>query len=458
MPDIETNKEESVQTATNNNESSRKEEATDTNGEKRKKFELQTGSKGIYLSFFLLISGMVASIIAQRYAINNFNTSSDWLSGCPNGYDESCVGNSAVYRFSFALVIVYTLQLIGTTVHVDFFDALWIFKLLIFIGIVVGFYYADADVFDDRGYAWFARFAGFLYVILQQIILIDFAYTLNEKLIAMAEDDTESKKWYALILILAIVLFAGSYVVIGIMFWQFTGCASNDAILSLTLALPIIATLIQVFASHEGSILTSAIMTAYATYVCYSAITLNPRSSCNPTISTSYQQISTVSMLLLTQTSSCIFHSYNNKCTGYRLSSHSAVIVLDCLQNRYAIATLARLHIDIHFYTVNIVSQIPGALKKGNPNAGLGAPKEEPDTPSLRVIFQEVSVVFILISAYYCMVLTNWATLQSSSSISDPRYGDIALWLQASAQWIAILFYIWTLFAPKFFPDRDFSS
>lgn len=99
-----------------------------------------------------------------------------------------------------------------------------------------------------------------------------------------------------------------------------------------------------------------------------------------------------------------------------------------------------------------LVSKIPGALKNVDPNAGLGAPKATTDAPSLRVIFQEVSVVFILISAYYCMVLTNWATLQSSSSISDPLYGDVALWLQASAQWIAILLYIWTLFAPKIFP------
>lgn len=30
----------------------------------------------------------------------------------------------------------------------------------------------------------------------------------------------------------------------------------------------------------------------YATYICYSAVTLNPRSECNPTIDTGYQTVS----------------------------------------------------------------------------------------------------------------------------------------------------------------------
>ena len=66
--------------------------------------------------------------------------------------------------------------------------------------------------------------------------------------------------------------------------------------------------------------------------------------------------------------------------------------------------------------------------------------------------------MFILASSYYCMVLTNWATLQSSFSLSDPKTGDASMWIQASAQWAALLLYIWALVAPKLFPDRDFGG
>ena len=83
------------------------------------------------------------------------------------------------------------------------------------------------------------------------------------------------------------------------MYWQFDGCNDNIVIISLTLILSVIATTIQVFFSDEGSILISAIMTAYATYVCYSSVSLNPNLSCNPTISTSYQTLSTVIGLVI---------------------------------------------------------------------------------------------------------------------------------------------------------------
>ncbi len=75
----------------------------------------------------------------------------------------------------------------------------------------------------------------------------------------------------------------------------------------------------------------------------------------------------------------------------------------------------------------------------------------------LRMVLTEISIVFILTSSYFAMVLTNWATLQSSFAISNPRTGTTSMWLQASAQWIALLMYAWALVAPKLFPDRDFS-
>lgn len=78
--------------------------------------------------------------------------------------------------------------------------------------------------------------------------------------------------------------------------------------------------------------------------------------------------------------------------------------------------------------------------------------------PGLKVVLQEVSVVFILASSYYAMVLTNWVTLQQSYQLSNPKTGTAAMWLQASGQWIALLMYMWALVAPKLFPDRDFGG
>merc|ERR1711916_106261 len=80
----------------------------------------------------------------------------------------------------------------------------------------------------------------------------------------------------------------------------------------------------------------------------------------------------------------------------------------------------------------------------------------EVDSAERRGLFAQVSVVFLLISSYYAMVLTNWATERDGDNVSSQKEGEAAMWLQATAQWICLLMYIWTLVAPDIFPDRDF--
>ena len=112
-------------------------------------FGMAPGKFGTYASYFLLIAGMVASIITQRYASDISIT--DFTSNCPSGFDDSCRANGAVLRFSFALTVIYFIQLIGTTVTAIFFDKFWAIKFIIFIGVVIGFFYANPDVFDTNG-------------------------------------------------------------------------------------------------------------------------------------------------------------------------------------------------------------------------------------------------------------------------------------------------------------------
>ena len=75
---------------------------------------------------------------------------------------------------------------------------------------------------------------------------------------------------------------------------------------------------------------------------------------------------------------------------------------------------------------------------------------------TLNSLLVQVSGVFLLVSGYYAMVLTNWATEQSNSSIETPRTGTATMWIQAAGIWIAIAIYMWSLFAPTLFPNREF--
>ena len=243
---------------------------------------------------------MVGAILGLKYAPTI--TLSQWTSDCSPGFYSACKSSGAVFRFSMALSAIFALQIIGTTVHARFFDYHWFFKFLIFSGLVVLFYFLQAEVFDLNGYAWWARVAGFFFLILQQIILLDLAYTYNERLVKWSEEDAEhgyGTAWLVLLIFISFILIGGSAAVIGILYWQFGNkiCSDTLAILSLTVGLCVIATILQVFVCDEGSMLTSAIIIAYSTYICYSAVILNPNPICNPTLSTGYQTVSQVRSL-----------------------------------------------------------------------------------------------------------------------------------------------------------------
>lgn len=140
--------------------------------------------------------------------------------------------------------------------------------------------------------------------------------------------------------------------------------------------------------------------------------------------------------------------------------------------------------------TVDLMSVATGGSKaKAAPTtAAAPAPGGRYAVPGMRSLFFQVSLVFLLICGYYAMVsacqcvlcfvtqgcplmclnhvcffnfsqvLTNWATLQSDDSQSDPRTGRVAMWIQAAGQWVAILIYLWSLVAPKVLSGRDFGN
>ena len=238
---------------------------------------------------------MVGSVLGLNYA--PMITLNQWTAGCKAGFNDSCKSSGAVLRFSMALSIIFVVLLIGTSFVTKFYDYLWFMKFFFFFGFMVLFSFLNAEIFDLNGYAWYARVAAFFYLIFQQIILIDLAYTWNEKWVKLSDEDAEHGYgciWLFLLILVSFTLIVGSCAVVGVMFWQFGRCSDSLVILILTIILCAVATFLQIFVSEDGSVLTSSIIIAYATYICYSALTLNPNTVCNPTLSTSYQTVSQV--------------------------------------------------------------------------------------------------------------------------------------------------------------------
>ena len=108
------------------------------------------GKTGTYCSFVVLFLCILGSLIFQNYVTKHINDS-NWTDGCANDFEDSCKSNQAVYRFSFALVILFTTQLLGIYLFsLSYFDRFWAFKIVAFGALLTGFYFAPANVFDGK--------------------------------------------------------------------------------------------------------------------------------------------------------------------------------------------------------------------------------------------------------------------------------------------------------------------
>lgn len=130
------------------------------------------GKVGVYASFGVVALTIFASLVVQNYVAADIDNSA-WEDHCPDDYKVQCKENGSVYRMSFALVILFLTQIVGTIISPSYFDSFWPFKITLYILLVFAFYFTPGNVFDTNGYAWFARLAAAAFIVLQQVIYIE---------------------------------------------------------------------------------------------------------------------------------------------------------------------------------------------------------------------------------------------------------------------------------------------
>lgn len=86
--------------------------------------------------------------------------------------------------------------------------------------------------------------------------------------------------------------------------------------------------------------------------------------------------------------------------------------------------------------------------------------KEEQDDEKehIKYDYSWFHFIFVMATMYMTAVLTNWASFGGDSAGPFKlNYGFTAMWIKVVTSWLTAFLYIWTLFAPIWFPNRDFS-
>jgi serine incorporator 1/3 len=244
------------------------------------------------------------------------------------------------------------------------------------------------------------------------------------------------------------------------MFFQFTGCGTNNTFISLTLIFCILLPIAQL-TGGEGNLLSVACISAWATFLCYTAIIKNPNAMCNTKIGESSPVSITYGLLLSLISLGWAGWSYtaNDKLTDVKIAANTDDIVADThvtdgdirgKRDITGVVVVTQTKTDV----TSDENYMPVDEQKRTPNDKVS----ETNQTSKSSNAWRLNVALAVVSCWCAVTLTQWGVIQSNDgTIANRNVGHISMWVIIGSQWLVMTLYLWTLIAPRLFPDRDFS-
>lgn len=367
---------------------------------------------------------------------------------------EVIVGFKSVYRMCFAMTCFFFLFcaiMIRVRTSRDpraaIQNGFWFFKFLILVGITVGAFFIPDGTFNTVWF-WFGVVGSFIFILIQLILLIDFAHSWNKIWVGNAED-SDSKGWYAALLFFTILHFALAFTAVVLFYVFYTqpdDCTEHKVFISLNLIFCVIVSVVSILpkvqeAQPHSGLLQASIISLYTMYVTWSAMTNNPNRKCNPSLLSLGSNVSTTDPsapdpehVQWWDAQSIVGLIIFLFCTLYasiRSSSNSQVNKL--MQTEETVGSRGD----------GVVGE-DGALR---------AVDNEEDGVTYNYSFFHFHLC--LASLYIMMTLTNW--YQPDTTTQAMKSSMPAVWVKICSSWLGLGLYLWTLIAPLVFPDRDFS-
>ncbi|GAX28386.1 hypothetical protein FisN_4Hh048 [Fistulifera solaris] len=297
-----------------------------------------------------------------------------------------------------------------------------------------------------------ARIGGVIFIIAQQLIILDMAYNWNDSWVtksneAEAEEAGSGKNWLRAILCACGINYLFSLGMMIYMFMEFTGCASNNSFIAMTLILSVMVHAAQL-SGDEGSLLSSSLLMAWSCFLCYSAVARNPNEACNPNLG----QDETLTIIL-----GVIVTFISLAWAGWSYTAEDKFNPDKRNSTDDKIETPEKTgNTGSEGERRNVMGVVTGddETEKNNDEGTLAQSDGDPRkfSNSWRLNFVLASV-----TCWKSVVLTRWGEISGDGTIVDSSTGRISMWMIIASQWLVLSLYVWTLMAPRLFPNRDFS-
>jgi hypothetical protein len=381
-----------------------------------------------------------------------------WIMRGAIGFEDNDMwfGQQAVFRVSlgnFMFFITMSAILFGVKYKNDKRDQMlhhgnWLLKLGIWILFNALPFFLPNSVIDAYGYA--ARFGSGLFLVIQMIILLDFVQCWNEAWVGYAEEDPN---WLYGLLTVSVLAFCGTLTLAGLMFHWFKpsgagSCSLNILLITLTLLLCItISALSLAPFARKGSLFPAAIISLYATYLCFSALASEPRDyECNGIgAQITAASGSTLAIGMLATLASVVY-------AAFRAGSNTHLFSLEGSTGEPVNESeQALLNSEEGLTSAGLDGQTEGAAT----SAVKRESSSEEDSSPVTYNYSFFHLIFALASMYIAMLMTGWGSVVQEKDRID--VGWTSVFIKIGSEWLTGLLYCWVLIAPALFPDRDFS-
>jgi len=366
-------------------------------------------------------------------------------------YNEVCqnaVGYLAVYRLLFAQTMfffIFSLLMLNVKSSRDsragIQNGFWAIKYAILLAICIGaFFIPEGNTFGTV-WMYFGMVGGFLFILIQLILIIDFAHSWAETWVDKYEE-THSNVYYVGLLFTTLINYAFAVSGIVLFYVYYTradDCGLQKFFISVNMLMCIGINILSILpkvqeAQPRSGLLQASLISLYTMYLTWSALNNSSNDNCKPEFlkdSKTTKSFDGQALVGLAIWFACVLYS------SIRTSTNSQV---------------AKITMSEKILMKDSANGEGESLQRNRDVEGRVWDNEEDGVSYSWSFFH---FMFALASLYVMMTLTNWYRPDGESK--DLQQNDGSMWVKIVSSWVCIALYTWTLVAPMVLPDRDFS-
>lgn len=377
---------------------------------------------------------------------------------CKEGssYSEVCqnaVGYLAVYRLLFAqtmFFVIFSFLMINVKSSRDtragIQNGFWAIKYLLLVGISIGaFFIPEANSFGTV-WMYFGMIGGFLFILIQLILIIDFAHSWAEHWVDQFEE-SGSRVYYFGLLAVTIANYALAIAGVVLFFVYYTAsgdCGLQKFFISINLIISVAINVVSILpkvqdAQPRSGLLQASLISLYTMYLTWSALNNSSNDNCKPEFlrdSASSKSFDGQALVGLGVWFACVLYS------SIRTSTNTQVAKITMSEK-----ILMKDQGSGEGESLNRTS--------GDAESGKGRKVWDNEEDGVSYSWSFFHFMFALASLYVMMTLTNW--YKPDGDEKKLLQNDSSMWIKILSSWVCAGLYVWTLVAPIILPDRDFS-